>query len=819
MPDMQKKLSAAPIYVMGTHHFDPIWRRGFLRAFEWKGQKYVGNQRIEDACLEDWLEICRESDAVFEIECTLVLRTFLEKHPERLEEVRALIKSGRIELRASGEVIPDTNLPIGETLVRNLVYGLLWANEVLGAMPETGCLNDAFGSSAQLPQILRGCGIRVVAGLSYATMDRKYWRGLDGSIVRAINNPGNEPYSKFLGPGTYYRPCPACAGAGCDACRNRGFDQSFRMRGSVDSKGLDLSKTGYGIIFVGGEEAMPPLDLAARVAQAHEIGIDFRFGLLKDILREWEPLSDSPPEADISTRVEANPAQTGCYTSRIRIKQRLRALEHDLLAAETLAALCWLSGGDYPAEALLTLWRNAAFAAFHDNVTGTHVDVGYEELMARFDESEALLNEVRAGLLGAGDSAWVFNPFSFPASGVVLGKMLLKDVPPLGFQALPMEPPGEDLSLPLDAAAENEYYLISFDAHGVTGIFDKLRGAALIRGAPGYANELILEHDVGDPWSTREIHRPRTRLGRMGTVVSNIRRGALREVTIEGAFQGNEDLLSDPADYRVLALKWRQVVRLWEGLGRVEFETEIDWSAFDRRIRVSFPTFARGDDGYYAIPYGVLKRSRYDKTDRPGVANPDGDWPATQFFATAQGENAQVALMNRGTPSARIERGELLMTLLRSPTFPGGGLLWPEFYDAPVYGGMRDAGRHTFHYALTSFSGDEYGETARQAQVFGGGLTALSGVPTVSAAPGLSAQGVNISAMKRSEDGLALIIRLSEFAGRGEEAALTLPFAARIWKADLLERPQEALRAENGVLKVALRPFEILTLRIENGGS
>ena len=47
------QMAARPVYVIGTNHFDPVWRRGFRKPFWYGGEKYVAGEVIEEANLEE----------------------------------------------------------------------------------------------------------------------------------------------------------------------------------------------------------------------------------------------------------------------------------------------------------------------------------------------------------------------------------------------------------------------------------------------------------------------------------------------------------------------------------------------------------------------------------------------------------------------------------------------------------------------------------------------------------------------------------------------------------------------------------------------
>lgn len=828
------------VYVIGTNHFDPIWRRAFKKSFYYNGQKFVGAETVEDACITDWLKMSEHSDLCFEIESVLVLRNYLEHHPETLEQFQKLFKEGRFELLACGEIIPDTNMASGETLVRNLAYGMWWAKDTLGEYPVTGNINDAFGSSAQLPQIFRRCGVKWLTGLSYKFPMGEYWRGLDGTKIKITPNMQYTwlGMAKYLSEGTYYRPCPKCNGEGCPSCRGSGFDQSFKMGAVPDCEGLDLEKNGFGAIYVGGEETLVSEKLPEYVAQANQQqdDVEYRFGLHKDIgklyFQDLIDNTDTCEESQVAAELEGNPIQTGCYVSRIRTKQEVRRLENRTLTLEKAAASLLNPQGKYPYDLIQKAWRIISFCSFHDNITGTHIDAGYEELLENYAECDRTLDEIQEILCREGfqkqiGAATVFNPHSFEVTDYVT----VQDSSGVSRLAKVTVPAGKSVTLRGDDGSqpqwenaenfrttENEYYRIRFDEHGITSIFDKSLNKELIRDDLGYANELILENDFGDPWSTREEDRKRTQLGRMNQLKSVRKSDAGIEIVYEGKLRGNEKLLDDPLDYRVLLLEWKQTILLRPQEKEIHFATDILWDAFDRRIRISFPTAMVDDDGDYAIPYGTIRRAKYDKEARKAVGVADGDWPTMEWFATSRKRDFNVALINKGTPSCRIERGTMLMSVLRSPTFPSC-LFWPRVYYAPVYDGMRDRGRHHFEYALTSFYG-EWQESSiyEQARALNMPLCVFQDmVPAGSAPelPAIKAGSTEISAYKAAEDRQGWILRLFETRGQADTAEITLPDGVKeAYLCSLLEENQEALVVNDGKITVPMRPFQIESVRL-----
>ncbi len=115
---------------------------------------------------------------------------FLRLHPEYEDKVRELVLSRRLEL-GPWYTQPDLYLVNGESLIRNLVIGMLFA-ERLGGTIKVVYTPDSFGHIPQMPQILVRLGIKTYVysrgtchDASEEGADYK-WRSPDGSEVNAL---------------------------------------------------------------------------------------------------------------------------------------------------------------------------------------------------------------------------------------------------------------------------------------------------------------------------------------------------------------------------------------------------------------------------------------------------------------------------------------------------------------------------------------------------------------------------------------------------------------------------------------------------------
>ena len=78
-------------------------------------------------------------------------------------------------------------------------------------------------------------------------------------------------------------------------------------------------------------------------------------------------------------------------------------------------------------------------------------------------------------------------------------------------------------------------------------------------------------------------------------------------------------------------------------------------------------------------------------------------------------------------------------------------------------------------------------------------------------------ESVIIEAVKKSEDGKDIIIRMYEAYGKAGEAVLTFSKELGVKKValvNMLEEKEKGLKLEDGRLKINVKPFEIITLRL-----
>lgn len=84
---------------------------------------------------------------------------FHKLYPPLFERVKAKVQSGQFHLIGGSWVENDTNMPSGEALARQMIFGQRYFESRFGKRCDTAWLPDSFGLTGALPQLIRGAGM------------------------------------------------------------------------------------------------------------------------------------------------------------------------------------------------------------------------------------------------------------------------------------------------------------------------------------------------------------------------------------------------------------------------------------------------------------------------------------------------------------------------------------------------------------------------------------------------------------------------------------------------------------------------------------
>jgi alpha-mannosidase len=305
-----------------------------------------------------------------------VVYHWLEQHrPDLFQEIYAAIQRGQWETIAGMWVEPDTILPNGESLVRQVLYGQQYVQERLGQRNRVVWLPDSFGFSHQLPQILKQ------GGIDWFITQKLTW-----------NDTTTFPHALFQ----WQSPDSTIALALMSAPIGKGIEPLGMMEGALAWEQTTGLKDYLWLPGVGDHGGGPSRDMleTARRWQTSPCFPQLGFSRLHDYLGHIEPHLDRSA-LPVWTEDLYLELHRGCYTSHGDQKQWNRHLEDLLYRAELWAtwAEC-LVDQPFPHRELEQAWKLVLFNQFHDILPGSSIPEVFEQANQEWQQAQDLAETI-----------------------------------------------------------------------------------------------------------------------------------------------------------------------------------------------------------------------------------------------------------------------------------------------------------------------------------------------------------------------------------------------------------------------------------------
>jgi len=757
---------------------------------------------------------------------------WLERYePSLLHEVQRLQQEGRWAPVGGWWVEADANLPSGEALVRQALYGQRTYQRLFGRTATVAWIPDTFGYAWTLPQIFRKSGFDAFVTQKVRwndtdewSADRNlfWWQGRDGTRVLTYIPYG---YTHQLDPSAL----------------------AEEWKASRDSTAGRRMLVLYGVGDHGGGPTMEMLDRAQELARIPTFP-PLRGTLPEQALGRMASAAGDAPVIDDELYLEYH---RGVYTSQAEVKAWNRRMEALLGAAEAAAAHAaavappdaWYN---YPGGALTEAWEKTLFNQFHDLLPGSGIGPIYTDAVADYREAARLAGMAleRAGqMVGAsldtrapaegGRPYLVLNPsgharggeVKIPWSGatahVVDGsgaalpsslradtlRAIVADVPATGGRVLFVVPdvatdgPGRiGASAPVGASTADavvlENGLLRVEVDRATGdlarVVDLVTGRdVLLRG--GGANRLETRVDrplQWDAWNIDDTDDPWEPVSDT-VLVGEAGRDGL------GAFV--QVVRADRHGH------FEQRLTLPDGARSLEVETRAAWRADHRLLKAAFPLAVSADSVWAEIPYGAIARPSVARTKQDSARY---ELPMQRWIDASDGRWG-VSLVNDGKHGYDVRADTVRLTLLKAPK-------WPD--------PQADMGTQVFRYDLVVHDGDwRSGATEAAAEALDQPLRAVpleahEGSERAKGFTSVSGEGVQLGALKVSEDDAGIwVVRLVERHGAPANATLELPWPFAWRSADLLERTEADggwADSQGARASIRLAPWEIATVLV-----
>ena len=800
------------VHMVGNAHIDPMW------IWDWREGMHEVLQTFRSAV--DRLD--EEPTLVFTASSASYYQWVEQVSPELFGRIRELVAQERWIVTGGQWVEPDCNLPSGESVCRQFLYGQRYLAEHLGMTATVGYNIDSFGHAGTLPQLLAGSGISAYVMMRPGEHEKHIdalaflWEGVDGTTLPTYRIP-----YEYTTEGSHE-------------------DEVIRQR---SAELLERSRQlGYPLMaFFGvGDHGGGPTRLAVRTIRDLSVTSSGSVTFSGPVAY-FEALREAVASGDLhlpSVTGELQWHAVGCYSARASLKRGNARAEDALVTAEKMAELCRTVTGRTLGvqEELAEAWRGVLFAQFHDALGGTTTDpatIAIEQLLAAAESraervttwaTHSIVEAIDTWIQGAETTDGmestrfgvplpliVFNPHSWPVTGTVnilhqvsvattasgtrhpvqqiasgevtyrpTHSLMQLSVPPLGYRRywLHMVDPDPEAPVnggpPASVAAEgpggitlaNGLLRVIIDPHSgaltsLVVVNESEPEWELI--ADGGVLPVVVE-DASDTWShgtARYEGEERSGDVMSVTIVEN---GPVR-ATVRSTWSLEDSTVV-------------QEVSLYQGRPFVELRLAVEWHESARVMKVVVPTTFSHPSSAAGAPYGFVERecSGHEEVMVHWVDLSDGHRGLACTSDTAGGYDALGA--------------RLRLTALRSPKVADHGWGWGN--DDPSGYPCTDQGLHQMRFRLTPHAGTwAEAEVARMADEHRVELPIVIDTwhqgylgPEASAIE-VEGDGVVVSVVKRAEMGSGTVLRVWEISGGRHKAQVTLPFHERFWVGDL----------------------------------
>uniref|UniRef100_A0A8C0BGA1 alpha-mannosidase n=1 Tax=Buteo japonicus TaxID=224669 RepID=A0A8C0BGA1_9AVES len=719
------------IHAVGHCHIDSAWL--------WPYEETIRK------CARSWVTVVRLMERNPEL-------TFACSQP-RLISIQEFVAKEQFIPVGGTWVEMDGNLPSGESMVRQFLQGQLFFQEQFGRICSEFWLPDTFGYSAQLPQLMRGCGIRrfLTQKLSWNLVNTFphhtfFWEGIDGSRVLTHFPPGD----------SY-------------GMHGRVEEILKTVKNNKDKGCVNHSALLFGFGDGGGGPTQKMLDRMKRMSDTDglpRVQISTPDRLFSVLEKESSQLCTWVGELFLELH-------NGTYTTQAQIKKGNRECERILHDVEVLSTLAVARGSafQYPASQLQRLWRLLLLNQFHDVLPGSCIQLVVEDALQYYTGEQGLW-------LGGG--AAEVSVLDCQALWVDPVKASLVTVPSMGY-AIVREP----LLPPQPVAVRKQVSTTAVVLRSVCPASKSVPDGC-------YANQFALFDDVPlywDAWDVMDYHletrKPVTMLLKP------------LEITLAGGLRGSASFSLQIGKSSTLT----QEIILDATCPYLRFLTQVEWKEAHKFLKVEFPVQVRSTNATYEIQFGHLQR--------PTHWNTSWDWARFEVWAHKWLDLSEhgfgVALLNDCKYGASAHGNILSLSLLRAPKSPDAtaDIAHHQFTYAvmPHLGSFQDAGVIQCAYNMNF---PLHAVPASSAQC-----------PAWSAFS-VSSPAVVLETVKQaSPRGRTVVVRLYEAHGSTVVAWLqtSLPVKEAML-CDLLERPaaQGSLPLEQRGMRLSFTPFRVLSI-------
>jgi alpha-mannosidase len=772
-----KFLKERQIYLLGNSHIDVAWLWAIAETKQAMQRTFSSALHLQKSYPE----------LIFNQSTALSYQWMEQEAPELFKQIQQAVAEGKWELIGGMWVEPDGNLPSGESLIRQILYGQAYFREKFDQEVKIAWLPDTFGFHWQMPQILAKSGFTAFVTQKLLWNDTNkfpyqifWWEGVDGSQILTY-------FSNEIGQGI--EPVAIA---------------KYLAR-QEELHGIQKTVWLYG---VGDHGGGPTADMLNQGRQWADAPMFFSMqngtlaGFLADLKIENASYASSVPVWQDELYLEFH---RGTYTTKADQKRQNRQSEILLGNAEKYSAIAALVANiNYPMMELETAWQGLLLNQFHDILPGTSIPEVFVDADRTWKEIRDICHKIlpKPPMIETQGTIQAWNFLNWQRSQLVqMPDQTLRwlTVPSCGFVNLAKMPPitaNLPLSLTSDANhffLENNFLKVAISRHSgdIAQIWYQRspeQSIPILRSPSCWQ----FFSDRGQYWNAWNID-------------PNYEQHPLEPAILQSiTTDENKFLITVKISKTFQKSKFTQEIQISAFEPFITIKNWVDWQEDHVLVKAAFPVNWRSPEATYEIPMATIARRTIQNDSVNNSASNSQDrakWEVpAQYWAdlSAADQSMGLSVLNDCKYGYDAKPDCLRLTLLRSPNWA-----CPQ----------SDRGEHEFTYRLVPHLGawhediiweDGNSQTISKnivqlAQELNNPITLYaSSFPTPDRLSHsfleTSAPNIILSAWKRSQDQTGWIIRLYEATGKATETNVSIPNlnsisqSISVYECDLMER-------------------------------
>ncbi|KAG8964143.1 Glycoside hydrolase, 38 vacuolar alpha mannosidase [Tulasnella sp. 408] len=770
-------------------------------------------------------------------------------YPKLHERIKERVKTGQFQLVGGSWVENDSNMPSGEALARQMIYGQRYFRSRFGVTSKVAWLPDSFGLSGALPQLIRG------AGMENFFTQKLSW-----------NNVNTFPHSTFNWVGL----------DGTQVICHMTPVDTYTAQATVQDN-LESSDTGL-LAFGNGDGGGGPLNkmlenlrrIRATANEHRELPVVSMGESVDDFYDDIHKHTEEGKTLPVWRGELYLEFHRGTYTSHGSIKKGNRhseTLMRDVEYLATLASLFKPEKYSYPKDTIDTCWEKVLLNQFHDVLPGSAIGMVYIDAEQNYAEvakdGRKMIHDALSVLLE--DSKGIAAPMPLKEYKATDGRFAIVntlDFPRLETVVLPITGSGEN-TVDLDGGlaqpskrGDRVFAVVGAPGRAIGGVatpnlvdgvgatahqtedgsfvlknssvefkISKGRIVSLVDRELG--RELIpccttgglvmFERDTPpnwDAWDT-EIHHLETSKPLEFSNLKVHEAGPLRASITADIAYGQSKVWVE------ISLDATSATTQANSRPYIRFDAKVDWHERHKFLKFELPLDIHSDIAYYECAFGWVSRPTHKNTTQE----------AAKFevcghrYADLSEFGYGVALLTESKYGYATTGNVMRVSLLRGPTSPDS---------------EQDQGEHQFSWAILPHKGHFFeSDVAKAAYAFNSPIpirhTSSNNADSLLHTPPFVVEGapsVILDTVKRGDDDdfssssadKTIVLRLYEALGGHSRPKIKIANYIKVSKAlitNLLEEEIEEVKvmgpesADGGsCICLSLRGFQVVTVKL-----